>query len=211
MAPRFHLCTASRPVGLLVYAPLGLLTLFAFAATPVLADEIPPIYHITVTPDYDGSVLVAPGPINGTTYTVTIRDDLYQPMPGLVVEFLFHTEIRICAGAVHHGVTDENGSCQITLRAGGCIPHPTPGACEVRANGVQIYMFEKVKSPDNASNDASEPNGLVNVADLVFFAQEFRGQVTAGCHDYTNDGQTSTADLPTFGDAFKLALTCTLQ
>jgi hypothetical protein len=50
----------------------------------------------------------------------------------------------------------------------------------------------------------------VTVADLPYFADEFKGAQPAGCHDYTNDGACTVADLPTFGDAFKLGLSCTI-
>jgi hypothetical protein len=188
------------------------LALLGFAiVTPARADDVPPRYLISVTPNFNGSALVAPGPLPGTTYTVSVRNDNNVPMPGLLVEFLFVSAIRTCVGAAHTGVTGTNGTCQIQLRAGGCVNASTPGACRVTANGVEIFQFYKVKSPDNDMHYMSSPNGFVNVADLIAFADEFQGQVPAGCHDYTNDGQTSTADLPFFGNAFKAGLNCTLR
>lgn len=191
---------------------LGALLLSAAVVVgSVLADEPPPLYHVSITPDFNGSALVAPGPLAGTTYTVSVRNENNVPIPGLFVEFRFHSDIRICAGAVHTGVTNAAGICLIQLRAGGCIPEPNMNACSVVANGVQIYVFTKVKSPDNASNNSSLPDGVVSIADLVFFAREFQGVVPAGCHDYTNDGQTTTADLPFFADAFRPGLHCNLR
>ena len=67
-----------------------------------------------------------------------------------------------------------------------------------------------MKSPDNASHDTSVPSGTVTVADLPFFADEFKGVAAAACHDYTNDNAVTTADLPFFGDAFKAGLNCPL-
>ena len=111
----------------------------------------------------------------------------------------------------HTAQTNSLGVCTINLRGGGCINAATLGACVVIANGIEIKNFNKVKSPDNANHTASTPSGNVSVADLPFFADEFKGVEPAACHDYTNDGTVSTADLPTFGDAFKASLSCTLQ
>jgi hypothetical protein len=190
---------------------LGLAVLLAASSSALRAQDLPPMYHVTVTPNYNQSVLVAPGPLGGTTYTVTLLNDNYAPMVGVAVQFVFNPAIRVCADAVHLAYTDQNGSCQVQLRAAGCINTPTPGACSVIFNGIELFMFTKVKSPDNASHTASQPSGSVTVADLIYFAQEFQGQAAAACHDYTNDGAVNTADLPTFGDAFKTGLLCPLR
>lgn len=166
--------------------------------------------HCRVWPDYNGGCLIAPGPLAGTTLNIYVRNDYNQPIPNAHVQVIFNSLIRICADAVHWATTDANGFCTIQLKGGGCVSAATTGACSVIANGIEIKGYVKVKSPDNAHHTVSNPSGSVNVADLPFFADEFKGTVPAACHDYTNDNLVSVADLPTFGDSFKLGLACPL-
>lgn len=198
-----------RPRAIARWLLPGLL-LSALSAPHAWAVDLPPLYHITITPEFNQGVLVAPQAISGTTYTVTILNDDDVPMTNVTVQFVFLPSIRICADAVHYAVTDQTGTCQVQLRAGGCINTPTLGACVVVANGIEIRNYSRVKSPDNASHTGSQPSGSVTVADLIFFAQEFKGETAAACHDYNNDGTVNTGDLPTFGDAFRMGLACTL-
>lgn len=189
---------------------LSALFLLALCSSVAMA-TVPDPSKCTVTPDLNGGVLIAPGALAGTTLSITVRNSSNNPIPNAAVQVIFGSDIRICTNAVHTGTTDTNGFCQINLRGGGCINLTTTGACVVIANGIEIKGYTKVKSPDNASHDASVPSGSVTVADLPFFADEFKGVAPAGCHDYTNDGFVTTSDLPSFGDAFKASLVCTLQ
>ena len=175
-----------------------------------LANPIPGEYSVTGSISANG-VLVAPGPINGTTLTITILNSSGVPIVNLPVWVVFHptAAIRVCADAQHTAVTDQNGVCTIQLRAAGCIRN-TIGACCVIAGGIEIMNYRNVKSPDNASHTESQPDGSVSVADLVFFGDEFRGMAAAGCHDYDNDDDCDVVDLTYFGDPFKAELHCTL-
>ena len=186
---------------------LGLPSLVAF----FFDSESTEIYTCTLSPNYGDAVLLAPQPMNGTTYTITVLRDGASIGADKVVQVVFDSSVRTCADAVHQGVTGEDGSCQITLRGGGCATIPTTGACSILCNGLVVRNLSRVRSPDNGAHTNSEPDGSVSVADLVFFAEEFRGTAPAGCHDYTNDGQVSTGDLPFFGDAFKTGMTCALR
>lgn len=192
--------------------PAILLAVAAFAQVG-WADTPDPL-RVTVLPCYGpncDAVLVAPGPLTGTTYTITIRNWSNQPIVGAYVIAVFHPAIKVCADQSLSGVTDANGTCLITFKAAGCIPTSTPGACTLVANGIEIRGYTKVRSPDNASHHSSVPSGTVTVADLVFFSEEFKGTAPAACHDYTNDGAVNVADLATFGDAFLTGLSCPLS
>jgi hypothetical protein len=77
------------------------------------------------------------------------------------------------------------------------------GGCEdcdviVRANGVTIAYYQKVRSPDW---DNSAADGIVNVVDFAFFATSFLVSQSA-CADYNNDGVVSAVDLSLFAPAF---------
>jgi len=189
---------------------LSALFLLALCSSLAMA-TVPDPSKCVVTPDLNNGCLIAPGNLTGTTLSITVRNQSNNPIPNASVQVIFNSAIRICTNAVHSGTTNASGFVQINLRGGGCINVPTNGACTVVANGVPIKDYTRVKSPDNASHDSSVPSGTVTIADLPFFADEFKGAATVGCHDYTNDGTVSTADLPLFGDAFKGGLTCTLQ
>jgi hypothetical protein len=154
-------------------------------------------------------VLIAPGPMAGTSLAITIRNESNLPMPGVSVIVSFHSAVRVCADAQHQAITDTNGFCTIQLRAAGCVRN-TAGASMVTANGILIRSLPNAKSPDNASHIESQADGRVSVADLVFFGDEFLGAAAAACHDYDNDDDCDVADLTYFGDAFKAELHCTL-
>lgn len=186
---------------------LFLLALCSSLATATVPDPT----KCVVTPDLNGGCLIAPGSLSGTTLSITVRNASNNPIPNATVQAVLNAAIGKCTTAVHTATTDANGFCTINLRGGGCINAAIPGACVVVANGIEIKNYNKVKSPDNASHTTSVPSGTVTVADLPFFADEFKGVAAAACHDYTNDGTVSTSDLPFFGDAFKAGLACTLQ
>lgn len=154
-------------------------------------------------------ILIEPGPSVGTSLTISIRTCSNIPIPYSSVSVSFNPGIRACANAAHTGVTDALGMCVIQLRGGGCVRNTT-NACVVTANGILITSFLNVKSPDNAAHTQSQADGTVNVVDLAFFGDEFRGGVPPACHDYDNDGICDTTDLGYFGDPFKAASHCTL-
>lgn len=189
---------------------LSALFLLALCSSLAVAN-VPDPSKCSVTPSLNNGCLIAPGNLTGTTLSITVRNVSNNPIPNAVVQVLFLSGIRICQTAVHTVNTNASGFCTINLRGGGCINTETTGACVVVANGIEIKGYTRVKSPDNASHTASVPSGSVTVADLPFFADEFKGLQPAGCHDYDNSGAVTVADLPTFGDAFKASLSCTLQ
>jgi len=188
---------------------LSALFLLALCSSLAMA-TVPDPTKCVVTPDLNGGCLIAPGTLSGTTLAITVRNSSNNPIPNAAVNVILNSQIRICTTAVHSATTNASGQCSITLKGGGCINAATSGACSVVANGIEIKGYTKVKSPDNAGHTGSVPSGNVTVADLPFFADEFKGVQPAACHDYTNDGLVTVADLPTFGDSFKLGLTCTL-
>ena len=180
---------------------------------PTARAETPEPLRVTVLPCYGptcDAVLVAPGPLAGTTYTITIRNPDNQPIAGASVFVGFNSAVRVCSDAYHGAVTDANGTCSITLKAGGCIANPTAGACFIVANGIEIRSYTRVRSPDNSSHVGSVASGTVTVSDLVFFSEEFKGQAPAACHDYSNDGAVTIADLVIFGEAFHAGSSCPL-
>lgn len=188
---------------------LSALFLLALCSSLAMA-TVPDPTKCTVTPDLNGGCLIAPGTLSGTVLSINVRNSSNNPIPNAVVQVVFNAAIDICATANHNATTDANGNCTVALRGGGCVNAATPGACVVIANGIEIKNYNKVKSPDNASHTTSVPSGTVTVADLPFFADEFKGVAAAACHDYTNDNAVTTADLPFFGDAFKAGLNCPL-
>jgi len=188
---------------------LSALFLLALSSSLAMA-TVPDPTKCTVTPNLNGGVIIAPGLLNGTTLSINVRNSSNNPIASAAVSVIFNNQIRICTTAVHTASTDVNGNCTVQLRGGGCLNAPTPGACVVIANGIEIKNYTLVKSPDNANHTTSIPSGSVSTVDLPYFADEFKGVVAAGCHNYDNDLDVDTADLPYFGDAFKAALSCVL-
>lgn len=188
---------------------LSALFLLALSSSLAMA-TVPDPTKCTVTPNLNGGVIIAPGLLSGTTLSINVRNASNNPIQSAAVQVIFNNQIRICTTAVHTASTDVNGNCTVQLRGGGCINSATVGACVVIANGIEIKNYTRVKSPDNANATISQPSGNVNTVDLPYFADQFQGNVPAGCHDYDNNSIVNTVDLPYFGDAFKAALTCTL-
>jgi hypothetical protein len=152
---------------------------------------------------------LSPGPVNGTTLTITVRNCSNAPIPSANVEVIFNDAIKVCTTAVHTATTIANGTCSITLNGGGCLSNLL-GACVIKANGFEIRNLRNVRSPDNGSHDGSVPSGSVTTTDLGYFGDEFKGVAQPGCHDYDNNLLVNTTDLGYFGDAYKLATVCTL-
>jgi hypothetical protein len=153
-------------------------------------------------------VLVAPGPLAGTTLTITARNGDNIPVPYAIAQVVFNQAIRVCGNAPLMATCDVQGVCEIQLRAGGCLRN-TIGACVVTVNGIEIVNYRDVKSPDNAGHEGSAPDGSVAISDLAYFADEFLGAAAAACHDYDNDGACDIADMPFFGDSFTAGMFCT--
>jgi len=151
--------------------------------------------------------LIAPGPLNGTHLTITVRNGNNNVIPGAVVDVFFDQAIAICSNAIHHVIADNLGVANVDLRGGGCLIN-FAGACTIVANGATILDVFNVRSPDNASHTASVPDKFVAIGDLTFFADEFLHVAAAGCHDYDNTGLVDISDLPPFGDAFVASLQC---
>ena len=178
---------------------------------PVSANPVPDPMYCTVTgtisPD---GVFIAPGPVSGTSLTITVRSPYNMPMPYAQVTIGFDPRIRVCADAQHTRQAGSDGVCTIQLRGGGCVRN-TDFACVVKANGIEIRHYRNVKSPDNGAHTQSQADGTVSTVDLAFFGDEFRGVAAVACHDYDNDNDCDTVDLGYFGDPFHAGLVCTLR
>jgi hypothetical protein len=178
---------------------------------------VPDPQYCTVTPLLGNPAVpssqvafLAPGDINGTTITITVRSSSNAPIAGAAVFVSFGFGIKTCTTAVHAATTDTSGVCTIALRGGGCLSGVW-GACVITANGVEIRNLRNVRSPDNNSQTLSAPDGRVSVVDLAFFADEYRGVAPPGCHDYDNNLLCDLTDLTYFGDAFSRSLLCILN
>jgi hypothetical protein len=186
-----------------------LAALFVLALCSSIAmGSVPDPDKCTVLPNLNDGCLICPGnpsPINGTTYTVTVRNNNNDLIPDAVVEFQFDANIGICDDA-QHTVTATAGVAIVTLKGGGCV---TTGGCDVKANGQLIHSFTNCKSPDNGANHASFPDGDVGIGDIGPFGDEFNGPED-DCHDYDNTGTTDVGDIGFFGDAFSAHNVCTL-
>lgn len=157
---------------------------------------------------------LSPGPINGTSITVTVRNNANQPIGNASVVVTFNSEIGICSNAVHSGTTSNvtgplKGTVVITLKGGGCQT-ATAGACIITANGQEIRNLYNVRSPDNEGHTTSIPDGRVNTQDLSAFGDEYVNGPAGQCHDYDIQNGCNTQDLGLFGDAYALGTTCTL-
>ncbi len=196
---------------------LTALFLVALCSTAAMA-TVPVAEYCTVepllgptTPAGQQVAFLAPGNLSGTTITITVHNGSDVPIIGATVNVTFQSDVKTCVTAVHTGVTTAPlGQCTISLRGGGCLSSVL-GGCVITANGVEIKNLSFVRSPDNNSHTASQPDGSVSVADLTYFGDEFKGVVPAGCHDYDNNNLCNVTDLTYFGDAFKGAMTCTLN
>jgi hypothetical protein len=153
---------------------------------------------------------LAPGSINGTTITISVKSSSNAPIPGAAVFVSFNFAIKTCTTAVHAATTNASGVCTITLRGGGCLSG-VAGACVITANGIQIKSLQNVRSPDNNSRTLSAPDGRVSVTDLAFFGDEYLGNAPPGCHDYDNNGLCDLTDLTYFGDPFNIGIICVLS
>jgi hypothetical protein len=173
--------------------------------------SIPDPFYCSVTGSVSATgVLIAPGPMTGTSLTISVRNSSNMPIPSASVIVLFDPAIRVCADAQHTGLTDYSGRCVIQVRGGGCARN-TVDACVVTANGMLIKSFSNVKSPDNAAHTQSLADGVVSVGDLTYFADQFLGVAAAACHDYDNDDDCDIVDLTYFGGPFRAGLRCPLR
>lgn len=194
---------------------LSVLFLVSLCSSLALAN-IPDEHYCTVTPLLGDPAVpgnqvafLAPGTINGTTLTITVRNASNNTIADAYVFVVFNNLAKSCVTALHSGTTNAAGRCIITLTGGGCLTAVTD-ACVIVANGVQIKSLSNVRSPDNGSHTASVPDGRVTLVDLGFFGDEFKGVAPAGCHDYDNNGICNVTDLGYFGTAFNANLVCDL-
>jgi len=191
--------------------------LFLLALCSSLAGAtVPDPLNCTITPLLGNPLIPAnqvaflsPGAVSGTTLTITVRNNVNQPISGASVVVTFNSAVKPCVTALHTATTNPSGVCTVTLTGGGCLTGLL-GACVITANSVEIRNLLNVRSPDNGSHTASVPSGSVTTTDLGYFGDEFKGVVPVGCHDYDNNGVVNTTDLGYFGDAYKLATVCTL-
>jgi len=96
------------------------------------------------------------------------------------------------------GITDEFGTVEFEVGGSGCS-HAVYSACVVKVNGVTVRDYEHAKSPDY---DGDSGDGVVNLADLIQFANEFLNASPNECHDYDNTGETTLPDLILFSPPF---------
>lgn len=147
----------------------------------------------------------SPSTLDASILTIELRDVWRcEPVPDAAVVVYLTSLNPACPGAVLTGTTNAQGITTITVAAGGCADG-VAGAGVIKANGVTIRSYVNVKSPDW---DGARSDGVVNLADLISFAQQFNGIVPAECHDYTNDGVCDLSDLTIFGPAFSRGLRC---
>ena len=191
------------------------LVLLALATSLLPAITVPTISlgdvdpaGITVVPaDQLSGVVCSPAlptPLTESVNTITVKNTSGGPVPDLSVVVLLTASNPACPGAVLTGTTNAAGITTITVAASGCSDF-VPSACVIKINGVTIRSYINCKSPDF---DGASGNGLVNLADLIAFANEFNGVTLPGCHDYTNDNTTNLSDLIPFGSAFSTAKHC---
>jgi hypothetical protein len=191
---------------------LSALFVLALCSSVAMA-TVPDPSNCEVSPDLNNGVLICPDQpvlLNGTTYTITVRNSSNNPIPNAAVLFELGSEIAVCTTYVDNTTTNASGIATIILRGAGCIDNQA-NAAVVKANGIVIKTFNYVKSPANGAHDFSAPLASVDTSALVAFADEFNDVVPDGvCHDYDNNGNCDTGDLPFFGDAFSNANNCTL-
>lgn len=179
----------------------------ALSSSVVLAD-VPDPAQCSVTPsDALNGVIVCPNIPSALTEsinTITVKNSSGAPIANASTVVLLTASNPACPAALLTGTTNASGVVTITIAASGCADG-IPSACVVKANGVTIRSFVNAKSPDY---DGAGGNGLVNLSDLIAFANEFNGINVPGCHDYTNDNLTNLSDLIPFGAAFSTAKHC---
>jgi len=179
----------------------------ALCSTIAMAD-VPDPGQCSVSPsDALGGVVCCPNIPSALTEsinTITVRNSGGTPISGASTVVLLTASNPACPAAVLTGTTNGSGVVTITVAASGCA-NGIPSACVIKANGVTIRSFTNCKSPDF---DGAGGNGLVNLSDLIAFANEFNGITIPGCHDYTNDHATNLSDLIPFGSAFSTAKHC---
>jgi hypothetical protein len=133
-----------------------------------------------------------------------------QPIDNAVVEILIGCqvsgEIVLCEDQTLVDYTNSEGKVWFNIGGGGCCK--VPGACEIRANGVTLRIYDVVVSADHAySGNVGIPgggDGDVDPIDLGAFITAYQGgSGPASCHDYNNSGLTDPADLGTFIEAYK--------
>ena len=189
---------------------MKLLTILALATAclPTVAFADYPDYQTTVSPsDALLGVICSPAlptPLTESINTITVKQVSGGPVQNALVVVLLTARNPACPGAVLTGTTNASGITTITVAASGCADG-TPSGCVIKANGVTIRSYVNCKSPDF---DGVGGNGVVNLADLISFANEFNGVLPPGCHDYTNDNLTNLSDLIPFGSAFSTAKHC---
>jgi hypothetical protein len=154
----------------------------------------------TVSP-WDGftiqKALVSPGDqSNLDEVTITVRDVLGTPLPGVPVQLVLDACSQLCIDSPDDGLTGTtNASGQVVLnpRAGGCE------ACPVllRAGSVTLRTYPSVSGPDW---DGQWADGKVDTLDAVYFASVL--MTTDDCADYDGDGWVTAADYSRFASSY---------
>jgi hypothetical protein len=185
---------------------LGFLGL-ALSASLAAADVPDPAFcEVQPSDALNGSVLCpqSPFPIPSSINTITVRNSSNVPIPNASVVWQFTALNNICPTTVLTGNTNGIGELTLTLGGGGCA-HNVPSASVVKANGVTIRAYSNAKSPDY---DGASGDGVVNLADLIKFSNEFLGVDPSECHDYDNNGDTNLGDLIIFSTPFVNSNSC---
>ena len=164
-------------------------------------------------PDALGGLVLIPGPgvHPAAQPVITVRDAGGNPVPGALVTIAIASPTNlICPLTVLTVPTNAIGEAHFALGGGGCT-HLLPGSIVVSATppggGVPVVLrtYGNAKSPDY---DGAGPNGVVDLADLIEFSNEFAGISPQDCHDYDNNGSVDIADLIIFSVAFLAAVNC---
>ncbi len=152
-------------------------------------------------PDTIGGILTCPFDANPPTpivFTVNVRNSDTDPIPNAFVEIIPGDPGAhfICSNAVLTGTTDANGDVEFALSVGGCVLGAN--AIKVRANNVDIRVYESVKSMDF---DGTAGNGEVALTDFTYFGNQYVAGAP-GCSDYDNTGATGLTDFTVFGQCW---------
>jgi hypothetical protein len=158
--------------------------------TQLCAAEPDPNHCTVQNWDLYRQALVGPGGSNTTdNLTIGVYDIHNTPVPNALVEIDLSGCSRLCIDTPTDGLrgsTNASGQLVLNPRVGGCENCPVT----IRANGIVIRSYSKVRSPDW---DGTWANGRVSSPDSAFFAYAY----AAGnpCVDYDGDGRVNMQDL----------------
>lgn len=190
--------------------------IFALCALAVVASvayaDVPDQTKCACTLDTAQRLVIVPGTLAGTAFTVTVRNSSNNPINNALVEVLIggqtDSKTHLCNPSTIQGNTNASGIVTFNIGGGGC--YKGAGACVIRANGSPIREYLAVMSPDYAGTDnsgvAGRWNMAVNLADFSSFNTSYTN-VVASCHDYDNGGTTNISDFAVFVQCYTKSCT----